>query len=370
VSADRTVRRRDALRARLRGEDLDAFLVTNETNVTYLTGFSGDSTALFVGRGGRDLMVSDGRYADQIAQECPGLEAFIRPIEQTLPAALGATAAGLGARRIGIEADSLTVATARILTEAVGPAELVALEGRVEALRAVKDAGEVAAIRRAIDIAERAFAAVLEGLTPDQSEADVADALEAALRRCGARAASFPPIVAVGARAALPHARPELEARLADAPFVLIDWGAATRPLPYKSDLTRVVATGNVTSEFERVYGIVLEAQARAIAAVRPGATAESVDLAARSVIEEAGFGPYFTHGLGHGIGLDIHEAPRLRRGVEDALAPGMVVTIEPGIYRPSWGGLRVEDDVLVTPDGCEVLTGVPKALDRPPSLA
>ena len=160
----------------------------------------------------------------------------------------------------------------------------------------------------------------------------------------------------------MPHARPTPEARIGDSDFVLIDWGATGTP--YKSDLTRVLVTGKVTPDFERIYGIVLEAQKRGIAAIRPGVEASVVDTAARSVIENAGFGLFFTHGLGHGLGMDIHEEPRLRKISDAILQPGMVVTVEPGIYLPEWGGVRIEDDVLVTPDGCEILTHVPKTLD------
>jgi Xaa-Pro aminopeptidase len=168
--------------------------------------------------------------------------------------------------------------------------------------------------------------------------------------------------VAVGVRAALPHARPTTTARIGDDDFFLIDWGASGQP--YKSDLTRVVVTGKVTPTFEMIYGTVLTAQERAISAIRPGAKAHDIDAEARSVIEGAGFGSFFDHGLGHGLGMDIHEAPRLRKVSPDTLEPGMVVTVEPGIYLPEWGGIRIEDDVLVTHDGCEVLSHIPKSLD------
>lgn len=361
---DRYHRRRNALRRAVRREGVEALLVTHETNVTYLTGFTGDSSALFVGRGGSDLLVSDGRYETQLADECPGLAVTIRPIQQLLPAALAEAAASLGLRRLGFEAAALSVADLETLTAGRAAAELKGLTGLVEQLRAIKDRDEVAAIRSAIAAAERAFAMVRAGLRPDDTEADVADALEAALRRCGAQGSSFPPIVAVGANAALPHARPSPATHLGDAPFVLVDWGASARPLPYKSDLTRVVVTGKVTPKFEKVYGVVLEAQRRGIAAVRPGVPAQEVDAAARSVIEAAGLGRAFSHGLGHGVGLDIHEAPRLRHGADGVLRAGMVLTIEPGVYLPGWGGVRIEDDVLVTPDGAEVLTRLPRDLD------
>jgi Xaa-Pro aminopeptidase len=242
--------------------------------------------------------------------------------------------------------------------------ETVAVRDRVEALRVVKDPEEVAAVREAIDAAERAFLMLRNGLRLGETEADLADALEGYMRRSGAAAASFPTIVAVGPWSALPHARPRADARVGDADFLLIDWGASGRLGGYKSDLTRVLVTGKVSPKFEKVYSTVLAAQERGIAAIRPGALARDVDAEARSVIEEAGFGRFFGHGLGHGLGLEIHEDPRLRRGSDVALRPGMVVTVEPGIYLPDWGGVRIEDDVLVTPDGREVLTHVPKSLD------
>ena len=160
----------------------------------------------------------------------------------------------------------------------------------------------------------------------------------------------------------MPHARPTTTTRIGQDDFVLIDWGATGRP--YKSDLTRVLVTGKVTPKFEAIYRTVLSASERGIAAIRPGVKAHEIDAEARSVIEEAGFGRFFDHGLGHGLGMDIHEAPRIRKGASGLLEPGMVFTVEPGIYLPDWGGIRIEDDVLVTPDGCEVLSHVPRSLD------
>jgi Xaa-Pro aminopeptidase len=226
----------------------------------------------------------------------------------------------------------------------------------------VKDREEIGAIRAAIDCAERAFTMARAGLRLDDTEKDLADQIEAAQRRLGASGSSFPPIVAVGAHAALPHYRPGGVTRIGDSDFVLVDWGASRAG--YKSDLTRVVVTGKVSPKFTNVYQSVLRAQALAIAAIRPGAKAGDVDALARSVLDEAGLGSYFDHGLGHGIGLEIHESPRLRKDAETVLRPGMVVTVEPGVYLPGWGGVRIEDDVLVTPDGHEVLTHVPRELD------
>jgi Xaa-Pro aminopeptidase len=358
---DRIRHRREKLAKTFKGDGIDALLVASVTNVSYLTGFTGDDSTLLLTRD-RAVLVSDGRYTTQIEQECPGLDAHIRPVGQGMVAAIAHVAKSLGVRRLGFEAAVVTVADFEAIREALGGVALVPLSERVEALRAVKDAGEVAAIREAVGFAERAFTMLRAGLRAGETEKETADALEHYLRRCGATAASFPPIVAVGPRSALPHARPTDEARIGESDFVLVDWGATGRP--YKSDLTRVLVTGKVTSKFEKVYRTVLSAQERAIAAIRPGARAGDVDAEARSVIEEAGFGRFFNHGLGHGLGMDIHEAPRLRKDSDVTLQPGMVITVEPGVYLPGWGGIRIEDDVLVTPDGCEVLTHVPKSLD------
>jgi Xaa-Pro aminopeptidase len=353
---DRTPQRREKLARTLKADRVDALLVASATNVRYLTGFTGDSATLLLARG-RTVIVSDGRFTTQLEEECPGLAARIRAVGQTMVAAIAEVAGKLGVRRLGFEASAVTVAEFESLREALPTVEFAPVAGRVEALRALKDREEVAAIREAISFAERAFAMLRSGLRADETEKDAADALEGYLRRCGASAASFPPIVAVGPRSALPHARPTAETRIGQADFVLVDWGATGQP--YKSDLTRVLVTGKVASKFEKVYRTVLSAQERGIAAIRPGVMARDVD-----VIEEAGFGRFFNHGLGHGLGMDIHEAPALRKDSDVTLQPGMVITVEPGVYLPGWGGIRIEDDVLVTEDGCEVLTHVPKSLD------
>lgn len=357
---ERLERRREALRRILGPSKVDGFLVTSPANVRYLTGFTGDSSVLVFGRD-REILVSDGRFTTQLEQECPGLEVKIRPTGTELTRVVAGLVESLGWRSLAFEA-SCTVAERDAMASLMTGTALVAVGGWVEKLRSVKDEWEIAAIREMVRCAERAFMMVRAGLRPDDTEKDVADAMETALRRCGATVSSFPTIVAVGIRAALPHARPTRTARIRDDDFVLIDWGAAGEP--YKSDLTRVVATGKVTSKFEMIYRTVLAAQERAIAAIRPGATGHEIDAEARSVIEAAGFGAFFDHGVGHGIGMDIHEAPRIRKDSKDVLEPGNVITVEPGIYLPDWGGVRIEDDVLVTQAGCEVLSRVPRSLD------
>ena len=361
MAAEQSERRLEALRRAIRDEPVDALLVVAEQNVRYLTGFTGDASALLVSRD-RALLISDGRFVAQLAAECPGLEVHVRPVEQLLFDAVGEVVAGFGARRVGFEPAKLSVARFETIRQRAGGVELVGVAGRVEALRSIKDEAEVAAIRRAIGQAERGYAMLRAGLRPGDSEKDLADRLDGYLRHCGADGAAFAPIVAVGARAALPHAHPTAEARVRDADFVLVDWGATFGG--YKSDLTRVMVTGKVTTEFATIYRAVLTAQEAAIAALRPGITAGEVDAVARSSIEAAGHGRAFNHGLGHGFGLEIHENPFFRRDNPVRLQAGMVVTIEPGIYLPEWGGVRIEDDVLITPDGPEVLTRVPKALD------
>jgi Xaa-Pro aminopeptidase len=358
---DPTAQRRERLRRRLKADGVEGLLVVSETNVRYLTGFTGDSSALLL-TGDRALVVSDGRYLTQLEHECPGLEVELRAIGQPLVHALAGVIAKLGLARLAFESEALSAADFLTLREKLKATQLRPVSGRVERLRAVKDREEIAALRAAIGMAERAFTMLRAGLRPDETEKDAADALEGYLRRCGATAASFPPIVAVGARAALPHAQPLAEVRIGAADFVLVDWGAAGAP--YKSDLTRVVVTGKVTAKFEMIYRTVLAAQERALAAIRPGVLAREVDAEARAVIEEAGFGPFFRHGLGHGLGMDLHEAPRLQKHSRDKLKAGMVVTIEPGIYLPDWGGIRIEDDALVTEEGCDVLSHIPKSLD------
>jgi len=269
-------------------------------------------------------------------------------------------ASGIG--KLSIEADSMSVGVRDRLHEALPAVELVGSSGMVEHLRQRKDSDEIEQIRQAMRYAEKAFAVLRASLHPDKTEKQVADELEYQLRVFGARGCSFPTIVAAGPRAALPHARATCQ-RLEGHVLVLVDWGADG--WLYKSDLTRVLVTGRISPKLERLYRVVLQAQQQAIAALRPGVVAHDVDRVAREVIEAAGYGRYFGHGLGHGLGLEVHEAPRLAAKSQVVLQPGMVVTVEPGIYLPGWGGIRIEDDVLVTRSGHEVLSCVPKELDE-----
>lgn len=358
---DRHAARRDKLRRALKKAEAEALLVTNFTNVTYLTGFTGDDSYLLVRPDG-ELILTDGRYTTQLEEECPGLELSARKPGVKMLDAVVKVLKRAKIRRLGFEADSMTVSLRDQIAEKLPKLELVPTSALVEELRVTKDRGEIAQIREAVRVAERAFAVVRAALRPEMTEKFVADELEHQLRLFGARSSSFPNIVAVGPRAALPHAVPG-ERTLGESELVLIDWGADAGQ--YKSDLTRVLVTGRISPKFRRLYEIVLKAQTRAIAAIRPGVETQEVDQVARRVIADAGYGRHFGHGLGHGIGLEVHEAPRLSTNSTAVLKRGMVVTVEPGVYFPGWGGIRIEDDVLVTRDGHEVLTHVGKQLSE-----
>ncbi len=357
--------------ARLAGEldelELDALLVDALVDVRYLTGFTG-SNALVLAVGGaagaklgRHRFFSDFRYAAQAAKQVPA--AFAREIVtgELLEAFAAAFARQTG--RLGFEEASLTVKGHRQLTELLGQGwELVPCSGAVERLRAVKDAGEIARIRAASELADEALRTILADGLVGRTEREIAIELELRMRRLGAQAPSFPTIVAAGAHGALPHAEPR-EERIPRDVLVTIDWGALHEG--YCSDCTRTCATGErISAQAREIYELVLSAQERGLAAVRAGPSGREVDAVAREVIEAAGHGEHFGHGLGHGVGMDIHEAPRLSRTAgEDPLVAGNVVTVEPGVYLPGVLGVRIEDLVVVGDDSQEVLTNLPKAL-------
>jgi Xaa-Pro aminopeptidase len=351
-------RRRQQLRKRLRSRNVDALLVQAERNVSWLTGFTGDSTWLIVTQDS-EVLLSDFRFTTQLEEECPGVPTLIRSSNMRVADALKQVVTERHIERLGIEGHVITCELAETLKSSLPDVQLELVSLEVEALRAIKDKGEIEEIRHAIWLAERGFQYFKAILSPEKTERQLAAHLEFVIREFGGEGLSFPAIVAVGDRAALPHYRAGSR-RIGDSPILLLDWGACG-PGGYRSDLTRTLLTGKPDRKFEKVYKTVLEAQLAAIDAIKPGVSCSEVDAAARNVISAAGFGKYFDHGLGHGIGLDVHEAPRLSRTVETILQPGMVVTVEPGIYLPGWGGVRIEDDVLVTRQGCEVLSSVPK---------
>lgn len=352
-------RRLAALRAALAASrpPLDALLVTGAANRRYLSGFTG-SAGLLVVTPAEALLLTDFRYAEQAGAEAPGwtvVETGQEPL-----ADLRRCLVDLGVRRVGFEAEHVSVAQRERWQEAVPAVEWVPTAGLVERLRQVKDADEQAAIRRAAAVAAAAFEAVLPLVRPGVRERDLALELEYHLRRQGAEAVAFEVIVASGPRAALPHARPG-DRRLEPGDAVIFDFGAVVDG--YCSDCTRTVAVGRAGETLRHVHALVREAQRAALEAVRAGVEARTVDAAARSRIEAAGYGERFGHATGHGVGLEVHEAPRLGRGSQDVLAAGMVVTVEPGVYLPGQLGVRIEDLVVVGEDGGEVLTPTTREL-------
>ena len=352
-------RRRERLARGLRRRKMDSLLISSVNNVRYLSGFSGDDSFLLLTRY-RSILITDGRYATQAAEEMDGVDVRVR--KGGIIAESARLARRLGLRRLGFEARAMLVAQYSLLTrELGGKCEAVATEGVVEALRECKSREEVKAIRRAIAVAEAAIGEVAPKIRVGVSERALAAELDAAMRRLGADGPAFQTICAAGKRAALPHAHPT-DRKIAEGEPVLFDWGA--RLDLYNSDLTRVFFVSRIPARWRRLYEAVLEAQLRAIRAVRAGRTTGEVDAAARRSLRKRRCARYFSHGLGHGVGLDVHEAPALRDGGSKPLASGMVVTVEPGVYLPGIGGIRIEDMVLVQPQGCRVLTDVPKSIE------
>lgn len=335
-------------------------LVTNAINVRYLSGFTGDSSYLIV-RPADAIMLSDGRYQTQIAEQCPGLPVAVRSPSDLMPQLLQTVIGDFGVRRMGFEAADLTVAQHRRLLDDCPDTEWVETVGVIEAFRMIKDSEEISLTRRAIEVAQSAFEQVRGDLNSGWTERAIAHELEAKMRVAGGEGVSFAPIVAAGAAGALPHYEPR-DAAIGEAATLLVDWGA--RFQGYASDLTRTLHRPTAADRFRSCYAAVLEAQLAAIEQIRPGVEARQVDAAARKVLQTAGLEEAFVHGLGHGTGLQIHEAPRISAASEQTLEAGMIVTVEPGVYFEGDFGIRIEDDILVTERGAEVLSSLPKGLD------
>lgn len=353
--------RRAALRASLQVADLDALLVTGQVNVRYLTGFTGSNAALLVAAAGDDASVfcTDGRYGTQSQHQVPDLK---RVIDRPCDVVLAAAAADAGHVRLGFESHWVTVDGHATLAAAAPKVELVRAPGMVETLRMIKDDTEVEALRMACAAADRALADLITygGLRPGRTEREVARELEDLMLDHGAAGPSFETIVATGANSAVPHHRPT-DAALRTGDFVKMDFGAQVDG--YHSDMTRTVVIGEPSGWQHEIYHLVAAAQAAGRAALTPGADVRDVDSAARDIIKQAGRGEEFVHGLGHGVGLEIHEAPALSRVGDGKLAAGMAVTVEPGVYLPGKGGVRIEDTLVVRDDKPELLTLTTKEL-------
>lgn len=355
--------RRDRLRRRLAAAELDAMLVTDLVNVRYLSGFTGSNAALLV-RVDADtpVLATDGRYVTQAAAQSPDAELVI---ERAVAPHLAGRAAADGVRRLGFESHIVTVDGFGLLERAGAGVEFVRAAGMVERLREVKDVGEIAILRLACEAADAALHDLVArgGLRPGRTEKEVGRELESLMLDHGADGVSFETIVAAGANSAIPHHRPT-DAVLADGDFVKIDFGALVEG--YHSDMTRTFVLGHAAQWQRDLYELVATSQAAGREALVEGANLKDVDGASRRVIADAGFAENFGHGLGHGVGLQIHEAPGISASAVGTLLAGAAVTVEPGVYLPGRGGVRIEDTLVVGSESAptpELLTRFPKEL-------
>jgi Xaa-Pro aminopeptidase len=359
----RTADRRNALRAIAAERGLDAVLVTNLLNVRYLTGFTGSNGALLVRTDGADLLGTDGRYTTQAGMQAPDVELLV---DRATVAGLARAAVQRGTGTLGYESHDLTVdglaGLEKMLADAGKAPELTSVRRAVEEQRAIKDDDEIESLRRACAVADQALAELAaEGaLRPGRTELEVGRELDARMLVLGAEAPSFETIVATGANSAIPHHRPDATV-LRDGDFLKLDFGATVDG--YHSDMTRTVVLGHASDWQREIYELVAASQAAGRAALAVGADVVAIDAASRQVIADAGHADHFTHGLGHGVGLEIHEAPGIGPLGAGRLTAGMAVTVEPGVYLPGHGGVRIEDTLIVTDDAPELLTLTSKEL-------
>ncbi len=356
----------DKLRKKLIAENIDAAFViipdvgdtTKMPGVRWLSGFSGSTASIFITQKSATF-ISDFRYTEQAKKEVKGAKVLIskKPAIATLEDIKDAQKKNL---KVAIEADRLTVGQKQMVQMAMPNAILIDSKNLIEDLWIVKDKDEIANIQKACQIGDEAFARILGYLKPGISEKDVAAELEYQMKMLGAEKEAFSSIVASGYRSAMPHGIASTK-KLKKGDFITFDFGAIYNG--YVSDMTRTIVLGKATSRQKKVYNTVLKAQLAGVKKVKAGISGKAVDDACRKIITKAGFGKNFGHGTGHGIGLEVHSGPRLSPISEDVLKSGMVVTVEPGIYISGWGGVRIEDDVVVRPSGCTVLNKAPKKL-------
>jgi len=348
--------RLDELRDRLASCEVDALLSLDAVTNGYLSNFSGSTSAVIV-TATRSVLVTDFRYREQARAEVAGFE--LREADDSYMKEVCKALGDTGARKIGFEPDRMTVRSYREMQEWLSTVELVAVDGLVSELRACKDNGELEKIRRAAAVASEVVGEIPSVVKEGVSERELAAEIEYLIRNKGADGSAFDAIALFGDRSSLPHGKPS-DRRLAAGDIVLVDLGA--RCNGYNSDLTRTWVYHRIlTARTKEIYEIVKSAQETALTTLRAGMSCAEFDAAGRNVIRESGYGDNFGHGLGHGVGLEVHEAPRISAQSTDQLEEGMVITVEPGIYIPGEGGVRIEDLVLVTSTGCEVLTDADK---------
>jgi Xaa-Pro aminopeptidase len=340
---------------------IDGLLVSNEKDIRYLTGFVGHESLAVVARDGT-IIVSDSRYDEYLETwRAAGSTAVVMGIRHRLLHAVREICKARSIKRLGIQADFITVTGRVKLTSEVSDVQVVDTDGLVGRLRMRKDAYELALIERAADIQQQALIAALGHLSPGMVEREFSAVLEYEMKMRGASESAFQPIIAAGANSSIMH-HSTGETPIREG-VLLVDWGANVEGL--NADLTRTFGIGSMPAQLREMYSVVLEAQLAAIDAIAPGKICAEIDAVARTVITRAGYGQYFGHGLGHGLGMDVHESPYFNSLQTDVtLEPGVVMTVEPGIYIPGVGGIRIEDNIVVTEDGCRLLSNVGKDLD------
>jgi Xaa-Pro aminopeptidase len=348
------------LKERLKGEKVDGILLLNDSNIRYISGFTGSESYVIISEQ-VSAFITDSRYTEQAAEECIDFEVIRwgRPL-LGLNETIRDICTKYGIKKLAFEKEHIKYGVYEELLKALPEVELISTSQVVERLRGIKDEGEISCIRKAAQIADRAFVEILKYIKPGVTEKDIERELQYLIKKQGADDVAFGSIVASGKRSSLPHAIPS-DKKIENGDFVTLDFGAMY--MGYRSDMTRTVVVGEASDEQRKVYEIVKAAQAAASDAIKAGVPCKVADSAAREYIANAGYGDYFGHGLGHGLGLDIHEEPFLSPSSEKILELGNTVTVEPGIYLPNWGGVRIEDTVVVGENGIEVLTKATKSL-------
>ncbi|MFB3160496.1 aminopeptidase P family protein [Neobacillus sp. 179-J 1A1 HS] len=346
----------EKLRSSFSSHGIDGFLITSQFNRRYMTNFTGSAGVVLISAS-KAQFITDFRYVEQASSQCEGYE--VVKMTGTLVEEVAKQAKNLGIKKLGFEEDHLTFSTYRAYEKEL-EAELVPISGVIEKLRLIKTEAEIKILKVAADIADAAFKHILDFIQPGKTELEVSNELEFFMRKAGATSSSFDIIVASGYRSALPHGVAS-DKVIEKGDFVTLDFGAYYDG--YVSDITRTVAVGEPEAKLKEIYDIVQEAQLRGMAGIKPGMTGKEADALTRDYITEKGYGDYFGHSTGHGIGLEVHEGPALSFRSDLVLEPGMIVTVEPGIYLPGLGGVRIEDDTLITKDHNEAFTHSTKEL-------
>lgn len=340
------------------GNDIDGMMITKAENRRYITGFTGSAGIVIISEN-RNILITDFRYLEQAAAQAPNFEIY--DLTKDIAVMVAEVVQELGIKKLGFETQGMNFFEyGQYASQLTGDIQLVPLDKFVEGLRMVKDEDEIALIKKAAEIADAAFEHIITFIKPGLKELDVALELEYFMKKQGSQKNAFDFIVASGPRSSLPHGKAS-ERVIQAGEFVKMDYGAVYQG--YHSDITRTVAVGQPTEKMLEIYGIVKKAQQAALDKIKAGMTTVEADAIARDIITAAGYGDNFGHGLGHGIGLEIHEGPRVSPKEEIILQKNMVVTNEPGIYLPQWGGVRIEDDIVITEDGCRLLTNASKEL-------